>query len=464
MADDKTTPELVQDAVQRLITYTDEMTYFGENSANLAIARMNAEQTSMAYQLRRGLLRRYTILASGGEDLDKVIEEQGGRRRRGKQRGRTLVVIRPQTATVVDIVANDVEISDADAANFDVADSVRIRSEDGSVTESATITAKGSAGAGPNGGTVLTLSGLVNAYAPTTEDVKLLLRHTILAGTELTSTSGINYQFVDDVTIGDANPVLDGESAALSLADKQWAEAVQRGAAGSIDANGITGLAVPDAKVAAVFNPERSAGAADQETDFAAKRRTSNAGQLGAQLSPAWFEALAQRGNRQVLRLFPEDSSSVSTIRGRVVARNGGGLSADERAALARYIEQRSRATLSVEIENAVLTAVEITATITLDPGTGSARSRLRAAWLAAADRFADYLDWRKWPDGQAVDEAALLALLVGTNGVATVVTSTFTPAADIEVAETSIPSFTRLSLTDSTSGLTLQADLSQEF
>lgn len=461
---DKTTPELVQDAVQRLVTYTDEMTYFGENSANLAIAKLNAEHTSMAYQLRRGLLRRYTILASRGADLDKVIEEQGGRRRRGPQRGRTLVIFRPKTATVLSVVANDIEISNADATPFAVNDSVRIRSEDGTTTEVVTVNAVSSSSEGPNGGTVLTVSGVVNTYAPSTENVRILLRHTLLAGTELTTNSGTAYQTVDDVTLGDANPVLDGESTALSLADKVWCEAVRRGSAGTIDARGVTGLAVPDAKVGAVFNPERSAGAADAETDFAAKRRTSHAGQGAALLTEAWLEAVAQRGNSNVLRVFPSASPSVSTIRGLVVARNGGGLSADARAALALYIAQRSRAALTIELQNVVFTAIEVSASITLDPGPGTARTRLRAAWLAAADRIADYLDWRKWPRGQDVDEAALLSLVLNTDGVATVTTSTFLPASDVVVADTSIPSFTSLSLTDTTSGLTLQAALTQEF
>jgi hypothetical protein len=202
-----------------------------------------------------------------------------------------------------------------------------------------------------------------------------------------------------------------------------------------------------------ILNPERAFGGADVETPFDLKFRASHIPTISNQETQAWLEALARRGDRDVLRVFEGTSAKISTMLGIVLTRNGGGLSSDAREALQRYLTQRTRSHLTVELENIVLTSVEIEADVTLDPGSDAAAVRLKAAWTLAADQYAIFLDFRKWERGRDVDEADLISILVQTQGIATVTTSTFSPASDIIVVD--IPVFTRLALTDTVSGET---------
>ena len=80
------------------------------------------------------------------------------------------------------------------------------------------------------------------------------------------------------------------------------------------------------------------------------------------------------------------------------------------------------------------------------------------------ADTYATFLDLRKWEQGRLVDEADLISILIQTQGIATVRSSTFQPSVDILVGDTSLPIFTRLFLTDTVSGETYGADLTATF
>lgn len=449
----RTLADLTADFVRRVVTYTDELTYFGQNSAGYAIAVATAQQTAQTEAQRRAVLRRHTLLGASGDALTEVAEENGAQRL-GGSRAVVLVIVRPWSARVTAITGSMVEVDDS--SKFEVGDSIRIVSADGSNTEIAEIFAISTA-TGPNGGDELDVGLVVNSYSGSTS---VLLRRTLTAGTVFTSTSGVSFESLEDVTVGDANPVMLGESASLALADKVLCEAVTRGSDGKIEALTISGLQTPDEDIRAASNPFRGHGGTDEESDFELKFRATHGWQLCAQETSAQLEALARIGNNRVLRAFPEPSDAISTVRIRVLTRAGGGLSASAREALGRFMSQRLRSTYAVEVLNLEATAVEVEADITLTPGSGTPQQRLEATWRKVADRLANYLDWRKWPEEEAVDEAKLLAIVRNTPGVASLQTSTFEPAADIEIAAASLPMLTRLVLRDLSSSASFGADL----
>ena len=454
----KTRLQLVADAVRRIITYTTEITYFGPNSAGNAIAKAIGGATSVSYSLYRGLLRRMLLMPSSGDRTD-IVAESYGAEREGPQRASVLAIIRPHTARVLAITSTtDIEV--ASSSNFAEGDSIRIRNNDGTSTEIRTINSI-SSGTGPNSGDEIIVDALAGSYTPSTsaDDVGILLRHTVPAGTEITSTAGVNFQTVDAVTIGDANPVLDGESTSLALADKVLCECVEAGEIGNIDPDSLTGFAADQPNIRAVFNPERGDGGRETEADYDLKYRASHGPTRGSQETLSWAEQIAREGDNQVLRAITTRPLAVGTMAIKVLGKNGGTLSSVRKAALQEYVGQRVRSHLAVDIDDVTPTAIEVEASITLETN-----ATLRQVYTASADRLAETLDFRRAAFGELVDEAELAAIVRQTTGVATLTTSTFLPAADVLVDDESIPRFTRYVLTDTATGDSIGSDLTTSY
>lgn len=454
-----TIPELTTDWIRRVVAYTDEITYFGENSVGFAFAKATAEQTGQTQAQYRAILRRDTLLGAQGDALTQVAEEYGVPQL-GPTRAVVCVIVQPWKATVLAITDNS-KIAVDSSAKFAANDSIRLTSKDGSLSEVRTIQSI-SIGTGPSGVDELVVDAILNTYV--VADARVLLRRTLIAGTVFKATAGLTFHSLQDVTTGDKNPVMTGESQSLALADKVWCECTTTGVAGNVEALTVNALQTPDPDIKGVFNPGRGFGGTDEETALSLKYRTATQGQIGAVETTAHLEVLARRGNTDVLRAFAEEADEVSTLRIRVLTRQGGGLSTDALQALGLYIDQRMRSQMRVEVLNVVLTSIEISSNVTLDPGPGTPAQRLRAAWTLGADKYATYLDWRKWAEGALVDEAPLIAILDATDGIATIETSSFLPAADTLVAEASVPAFTSFTLTDTVSGETFGAALETSY
>ena len=435
--------ELVAQAATRMLTYTDEVTYYGPNSVDTAIVETIGGSTSISYRLYKALTRRFTLIGSSGTSLTEVAAERGARRHKA-QRSRLLVVIVPWSTTVTAItvgVTTDIEV-DASTA-FEVGDSIRIRNADGSITEKVTIVSIGDA-TGPNGGDELVVGSLSNTYDPTTEDVQVLLRHTIPLETLLTTKAGVGFATTGSITIGDFNPVLSGEGLALSLADKVWAEATSKGEAGNINPRSVTGFEVADPNVRTVYNPERGFGGAPEETDHDLRYRAAHRPARASQETPAWAEAIAVEADLDVLRAVVGTPTAISTLAIQLLARNGGPLAEKRLASVQNYIAARVRGYMAVACTNVELVSIEVEAQVQLDPDV-----TLRQAWVDASARIANYLDWRRWDFGADPDWTELLRLVKNSLGVRSVVDSTFLPAADPEVGDEQLPVFVRLSLQD---------------
>jgi len=451
----KTRAELISDAIRRMITYTTALTYFGDNSVGLAIAKAIGGATSGAYRLYPALLRRFGLLAAVEEYATVAAEERGARRRGGSRAG-LYVVVRPHKARVTAITSGATDLLEVDdSTEFAATDSIRIRAADGT-SETATIIAITS-GTGPNAGDELEVATLSGSYAPslTADDCTILLRHTIPEGSTLSSVAGVTFETVAALTVGDANPIFDGESTLLGLSDKVLCEATIRGSAGEIEPNTITGFTPAVPEIADVFNPERGFAGQDEETDYELKYRAAHGPARASMETGAWLEAICKDADMDVLRVFRGTSSLPRTMAVHVLTRSGGALSSGRKTALVAYLEQRIRSYLEIAAEDVTLTSVQVVADITLDPNT-----TLRSVWKAAAQEIVERIDMRTWEEGADVDEALLLSIIRDTEGVASLRTETFTPASDVVVADRSLPRLTQLTLTDLATGDTLNAAL----
>ncbi len=459
----KTRRQLVTEFIRRILVYTSLLSWFGSNSVIRAIALAFSAWIEGTYQLYVGLVRRYTVRGGAGDTLTDVCAERGVDRIE-KNLAKVYVVVQPLTAnaTAVSVgtgpIAGGDEIEVDDSSIFLVADSIRIRNGDGTVTETATI-AGITVGTGPTGGDELEIVGaLAGAYTPATDDVDVLLRTAIPAGALVNTSVGVPFNTLDSLTTGDSNPIMDGESTSLALADKVWCEAGTSGAAGNIDARTVTDFATTY-RIAGAFNPERGSGGLDEEEDYELKYRTVHAPTIANQETLAWLESLLQAGDLDVLRVVKTSGTAIRTLYVKVIRRNGGTFSVAQLAALDLYAEARIRSNLQVSSSNVTLTAIEVEARITLEPG-----YTLEEVWRSAADTLATYLDYRRWAWGGTVDEADLLSLVNATTGVASLETSSFLPAADTTVAADSLPVLARLSLEDMDTGATYNAELAVSF
>lgn len=443
---------LVQEWIRRFVAYTDSITWFGPTSVMRAWAEATAGLVEGAYLLYVALLKRVTLMASSGDALTQVATERGTPRL-AEQAAKLLVIFAPETAKVSLITLGPPDILDVDDASpFSVGDTIRVRNGDGTVTEIVTI--------GGIAGNSITLTGaLVNAYNPAVDDVAILVRVLVPANTQIATSTGVVFETLDDLYTSDANPVLDGESTFVGLADKAWCECTTKGAAGNIEPLAVTDLVTPIAGVKAVSNPEAGTGGGDTESDFDLKYRTMHRPTVANQETHAWIETLAKEGNADVLRALKVTSTTVGTMAAKVLNRNGGTFSAAELTALEAYFEQRVRSYMLVSLDNVTLTAVEVEAVITLDPDYD-----LATVGKAAAAALAAFLDYRKWEFGTDVDEADLLTIVNTTAGVATLETASFLPAAQVSVDDDSLPVLVRLSLQDADTGDTWNADLAVSF
>jgi len=451
-----TRADLFRAFVRRMVALQEVVTDFSNVSIISAIGRAVAAVTELAV-LEAAQVRRDASLLSAAEDaLDNLMAEHGTARQ-AAARAKVLVVLRPTKATVQTITVGTGpgggdELTVDDVGDLEVGMSVRIRSEDGLTTEAADILSITAL--------VIEVSTLTNTYAPTTEDVKILARVEVAAGTALATTSGVALSTLAAVVTGEANPILDGMSTSVALADKVWAEADVAGTAGNIDPGDVTNLSTPVAGIQVVFNPAPATGGTDEESDAEARRRTIYLGSAANQLTGAWLEATCAAGDTDALRTLKTDAASgLNIIPLIVVSRAGGALSSTAKDNLVAYLEQRARFGVTFDIADIVPTEISIVATITLERGYA-----LRDVWVAASSGLADYLDLRTWVWGQSVDATALYDLVRSVAGVAGLDPADFSPGSDVTVADDSLPILVYVELIDATTGETVGGDLAQEY
>lgn len=459
----RTRLEYLREWVRRFIAYQDTVTWFGNLGIAQAFGRATSDLAEMGETLYMDLKRRFSIRAAPEDVLPEVAAEYGTEQL-GATRSRMLIIVEPDHQTVMSIslgtgpVGAGDEIEVGTPTVFAVGNSIRIRSGDGTVTETKNIVGI-TVGTGPGGGDELEVTALAGVYTPATDDVAVLLRVTIPVDTTVTTSAGPSFQTMATLTAGDANPVLNGESQALGLADKVWCECTAAGASGNVDAETVLDFSPAVAGVARVFNPEAATNGEDTEAAYSLRYRTAHRGTLANMETLSWLEQVAGEGNTDCIRAIQATASSASTMAAKVLKRNGGAFSASDLTALEDYIEGRVRSYMSVSLSNVTMTSVTVEARITLDPN-----ADLRTVWRLAADAIAKYLDWRTWPWGSDVTASDLFNLVNDTEGVASVDVPSFLPAANVSVAADSLPTMVYLALEDTATGNTVGATLAVSF
>ena len=443
----KSRRELLREGIQRFIVAQDRINYFGENSVGRAFMSVLAAIGESGQQALNTLQRRRSLLGGTWETgLADTLEEYGAPRR-GASRSMVLACLQPWFTAVTAITnAATSKIEVFDSSHFAVADSVRIRSTS-TVTEIRTVIAI-TTGTGPNGGNEIEVALLSNSYNPVTQNVALLLRKTIPTDTSISTTVGVRLQTIAPVTVGDSNPIFNGETTALAVLDKVWCECTTAGARGQFNAFSISGFLVAEPKVRGIFNPEASIGGLDEASASQAKYEAAYYPAIQNVTTQASVLALAKAGNPRVLRTLVIAPTELRTVNVLVLTAQVGPLSSTEKTYLTAYMNQRARFNEVFSIADMTLTAVSIQATVTLD-GTVT----LRDVWLAAASRYAVAIDPRTAEYGAAVQRADLITILNTTQGVEDMNSTTFLPAADVAVGASSLPYFVSLSLRDANSG-----------
>lgn len=443
----KSRRQLLQEAVRRFVVSQDRINYFGENSVGRAFLNVIAALGEVGQQGINLLQRRNSLLGGTWESgLADTLEEYGAPRR-GASRSMVLACLQPwstQVTAITNAATSKIEVTDS--SKFTVSDSVRIRS-DSATTEIRTVIAI-TTGTGPNGGNEIEVALLSNTYDPLTEDVALLLRKTIATDTVISTSVGVRLQTIAPVTVGDMNPILNGETTALALLDKVWCECTTAGSRGAFSAFSISGFLVAEPDVRGIFNPEASIGGLDEASASEAKYEAAYFAAIQNVETQAGILALAKAGNPRVLRTLVVPPTQLRTISVRVLTAQAGPLSSGDKTSLQLYMDQRMRAKTTVQVLDLTLTQVSVEATVTIDGTT-----TLRAVWIAAVSRYASRIDPRTAEFGVDVQRADLITILNTTPGVEDLNSTTFLPAADVVVGPESLPLFVSLSLRDSATG-----------
>lgn len=435
------------------------LTYYGPSSVTLGLLQGPATLAEGGDRIEERLMERHFLAPSRGDNLTVAAGERGASRDRDRYAA-VLVVIAPEKTTATALAhfsGSQDDITVADGSKFGVAASIRIRSADGITSEAATIASKPSAN-------VLRVGTLTN-YAAYSADigagdpVGVLYRATVPVNSPIETEGGVTFVTQAAVTTGEANPIMDGESGALSLADKVWAEATTPGAAGNIAIGTVKGLNPAITGVRVVFNPEKGQGGADEQSDNDLKDYAIHGPAGYGQQTLAWYEAIGRIGNRYLLRVLSSRSDILRAITLEVVRVNLGAFTSTELAALGAYLTDRVKDGITVSCENATFTAVEVDASIYKASG-----ATLAGIGKAYSDAVGRWIDPRAWTRGEAVDNSLLLTMLRATAGVRAVVTSTFSPAAPVEVASNSLPRLVRITLTDQDTGQVWNGELTQSY
>lgn len=450
--------ELFNNAVLNAISYDDSVTWFGKNSAQGSLLWATSNQASAIMASVAEIYRRTVLKASSGDSLHENAEENGVTWEGTATRATMYVVVVPEYAIVSNIAGGGPNYTlTIDNQTFQAADVVLVRGADGTVTESAAV---GAIGAGT---ITLPLTGANvaawNADIGAGGEVVVIFQATVPADTTVTTSVGVTFETTTAVTTGNVNPIVNGESTALALVDKAWCECTVTGSNGNIEQMSVTGITPTVRGVVRVFNPVRASGGTDDKSDYQLKYEVAHTASALAATPQLSLEATAKQGNSDVFRLAYDTAGILNTISVRALTRSLSSLSSTAKTELAAYTQSRIPYEVTVSISDVTMTAVEVTATVNLTPG-----YTLKQVWIAAVTGLAAYLDLNRWPWGTDVDNSQLLRILLDTDGLASLDTATFTPAADVTVATNSLPYLARLTLTDANSGLSVGADVEQVY
>ena len=261
------------------------------------------------------------------------------------------------------------------------------------------------------------------------------------------------------VTTAYANPIMTGEGKDLSLADKVFCEAKERGSKGNVDRLTVTGFNPSVIGVASVYNPEKAQGGTDDKTDYEIKKEIAHTSALLAQSPKTALETIAKQADADLLRLCLKAPTDLNQVNVGLLSRGLGAMSAAEKDAIESYIEDRIPYGISINASDVTLTAVTVSFSASLTTGYTD-----KQVWNNVVNALAAYLDLRKWAWGSDVDNSKLLKIVLEAEGIASIDTSTFSPSSSVTVGAESLPYLASVTITNRDSGLVTGAVLSQTY
>jgi phage-related baseplate assembly protein len=211
--------------------------------------------------------------------------------------------------------------------------------------------------------------------------------------------------------------------------------AITTGASGNVSANTVTTLVVADADITSVTNPSHAQGGVDAETDDQFRTRIVERILLKNQGTLKYYEALAKEIDEEAFRVYACKGESTREVAIYVMNRSGTGMSAADRDYLENSIKNYAPVCAVPKVYNIPFTDVDIYAKISLQTG-----YTLQDVFEKMLVNLADFINWAEMDFGVEIDDADILSIVNGTEGVKDVDMSTFQPNANVECANNSIP------------------------
>jgi hypothetical protein len=400
------------------------------------------------------LRRQRFWMTSQGSDLDYLGQEEG-LQRYGSTFASTIIVVQGQVATGASTATGNGFLTDANQ-NFVVNNFTN--------------------------GTWILLDSLGNKYpiiGNTTTTISVdgtpasgiyYILPVLPAGTTVqSSATGAAYTTQTDVIVGLQNPNLLGQSQSISLGDRTVVIAQAAGSAAAAQANTITILSPAINGIVSITNPVATQPVAglDGETDsqFLARRQSIN--NLLDITTLAFYEALAQYVDSDVLRCIAQKDPTTGGVILTLVSRSGAFLTDTELANIATLVYNQSRAFDTVTCVNMVLTDISVSISSVMQPGTVLANT-----YVETADTLADLMDYSAWDPSNTLDADAVLVALKNISDYQDIDLTTFTltatkggnPAGSETISfNNSLPRLARLRIINSVTNETLDYVLQQE-
>lgn len=232
-------------------------------------------------------------------------------------------------------------------------------------------------------------------------------------GTIVTNpTTKIQYETIQDVTIGDKNPafsfggVLNVKN--ISIGDIVWARCLTAGVIGRSPGNSVTFIGITGVTIK---NPAPAQGGSDIETDEAFRQRYKSYVKTLNKNTESFYESLTRFLNPDVLRTKVEkDYSHPDAVKLTVVAKDGLPFVDADLDTIKNSVQQKNRAFEIVTCYNIAFTYVSVEFQVSL-VGVNNKPADGEKHFIETADAIAKYLDWQSWEWGKPISTDNLFTI-----------------------------------------------------
>jgi len=276
----------------------------------------------------------------------------------------------------------------------------------------------------------------------------------IPAGTQVKSDSGIYYETLEAITLGDANSPYN-LFPCEPIVDKVEAIALTNGEVGNTQANTITTLVGTISGLDSVTNPSPAVNGVDSETDSQFRTRIFERILMLNLGTQKFYNAIVKEINDTILRVYACRGETTREVAVYVANRSGVGLTASQRADLEASLKNYAPICADPKVYNITFTDVDVYIKASFKTG-----YTITDVFQDLAKNLANYLDWSALDFGVELDDADILSVCRNTDGIKDIDLTLFRPNANIECDANSLPRLGTIYLedmNDSTSTVNVQ-------